>query len=185
MTVFSYPTRWIDAHAHIFSDDDQLVQLLQRSHVKANLVCVGFKDGPSLEYQHSMASDLSARLPDYYGWTAGWPWPDLETGDYASTAASTLTAAFEHGAVAVKVWKNIGLEARRPDGTWLQIDHPIFQPLCDLLARYEIPLLAHLAEPLAAWLPLRSDDPNFEYYSTHPEWHLYTWRDVPSHAEIM
>jgi len=184
MTVFSYPPRWIDAHTHIFSGDERVLELLERAHVKINLICMGFGDDQELERQHSLASGLAGNARLRYGWTAGWPWARFETREYGSAAAAILKSAHEKRAVGVKVWKDIGLAARRRDGQWVQIDDPVFQPLLDELVRNRTPLVAHLGEPLAAWLPLQPGDPSFEYYRSHPEWHFYS-RSVPTLTEIL
>lgn len=184
MTAFSYPPRWIDSHSHIFSGDERVLELIERAHVKINLICIGFGNDQELERQHSLASGLAAKAPLRYGWTAGWPWARFETPEYVSAAVTIVRRAHERGAVGVKVWKDIGLAARRQNGQFVQIDDPVFQPVLDELARNSIPLLAHLGDPLAAWLPLQPGDPSFEYYRSHPEWHLYS-RPVPTYTEVL
>jgi predicted TIM-barrel fold metal-dependent hydrolase len=67
----------------------------------------------------------------------------------------------------------------------VQIDHPRFQPIWDFLADQGIPVLAHIAEPLAAWQPLREDDPHFWYYSNNPRYHAYQHAEIPRHETII
>ena len=47
------------------------------------------------------------------------------------------------------------------------------------------PLLAHLAEPIAAWLPLDPESVHYRYYSNNPEWHVYGREGFPSHETIL
>ncbi len=47
------------------------------------------------------------------------------------------------------------------------------------------PLLAHLAEPREAWLPLDPKSVHYGYYSQNPQWHLYGKPEYPSHARLM
>jgi len=96
-----------------------------------------------------------------------------------------LERDFAAGAVACKVWKNIGMEVRYPDGRFFHVDDPLLSPIFAWLAERGYPLLAHIAEPLDCWLPLREGSPHYGYYSRNPEWHMYTRPDYPSHAELM
>jgi enoyl-[acyl-carrier protein] reductase I len=48
----------------------------------------------------------------------------------------------------VKIWKEVGLELKRPDGAFLLPDDAILDPVYAHLVSRRKPLLAHLAEPL-------------------------------------
>jgi predicted TIM-barrel fold metal-dependent hydrolase len=67
----------------------------------------------------------------------------------------------------------------------VQIDHPRLQPIWDFLAERGIPVLAHIAEPQAAWLPLDRDDPHFGYYSNNPQYHAYQHPEMPRWEAII
>ena len=84
-----------------------------------------------------------------------------------------------------KVWKEVGMEIKTPSGQFVMPDDPVFDPIYDHLAQSRKPLLAHLGEPVAAWLPLDPENVHHGYYSTHPEWHVYGREDFPSHAAIL
>ena len=58
-------------------------------------------------------------------------------------------------------------------------------PIYAFLAERSKPLLAHLAEPREAWLPLDPKSVHYGYYSSNPEWHLAGRAGFPSHAEIV
>jgi predicted TIM-barrel fold metal-dependent hydrolase len=85
----------------------------------------------------------------------------------------------------VKIWKEVGLELKRPDGAFLLPDDPILDPVYAHLAARRKPLLAHLAEPREAWLPLDPKSVHYGYYSRNPQWHLYGKPEYPSHARLM
>ena len=89
------------------------------------------------------------------------------------------------GAKGVKVWKDIGMEVRDARGEPVQIDHPRFQPIWDFLAEQRVPVLAHIAEPLAAWRPLDPENPHFGYYSANPRYHAYLHPEIPRHEAII
>ena len=64
-------------------------------------------------------------------------------------------------------------------------DDPIFDPIYAHLGRVGKPLLAHFAEPLAAWLPLDKESVHYSYYSRNPEWHFYTQKGIPAHEDVI
>jgi hypothetical protein len=87
--------------------------------------------------------------------------------------------------VACKIWKNVGMEIRKPSGSFLQVDDPLFDPIYAYLAESGTTLLMHIGEPLACWQPLIEGGAHYGYYSAHPEWYMYDKSDHPSHQEII
>jgi predicted TIM-barrel fold metal-dependent hydrolase len=110
--------------------------------------------------------------------------PDFRA-DYAERAVAELEEDVARGAIACKVWKNVGMAIRKPSGEFLMVDDPLFDPIFDYLTRNGVPALMHIGEPLACWQPLDESRPHYGYYSGHPEWHLYGKPEYPSHADII
>jgi hypothetical protein len=150
-----------------------------------NNVCVASGNDEELTRQHELAARFAQAPGSPFSWTAGWPSTGFEEPRYAEEARTLLRAARCAGAIATKVWKDIGMQARRQSGEWAQIDDREFQPLLDELTAQSMPLMAHLAEPLAAWSVLEPGHPDYAYYALHPEWHFVDRRDVPSHEDIL
>ncbi|MSU66380.1 MAG: hypothetical protein EXS38_09835 [Opitutus sp.] len=174
----------IDIHAHVFEDLPQYTAMLRRINGRAVNVCVMGLDG-HLVLMHQIALDLYHQHPDLYPFTSTFDLTKINQPGYAQDVIAWLDGTFKNGAVAVKIWKDVGLEVKRPDGSFYLPDDPVFDPIYDHLAKVGKPLHAHLAEPLAAWLPLDPDSPHYTYYSTNPVWHLYGKPQYPSHATII
>jgi predicted TIM-barrel fold metal-dependent hydrolase len=85
----------------------------------------------------------------------------------------------------VKVWKDIGMELKDAQGRYVQIDDRRFQPIWDFPAEQHVPVLAHIAEPLAAWQPLSAESPHYWYYSNYPQYHAYEHAEIPRHETII
>lgn len=94
-----------------------------------------------------------------------------------------LDSAFANGAVAVKVWKNIGMDLKDDNGKFVMIDHPQFDTILSHLERLKIPLIGHLGEPRECWLPLDSMVLHKSYYAAHPEYHMYLHPEFPSYEQ--
>jgi predicted TIM-barrel fold metal-dependent hydrolase len=54
-----------------------------------------------------------------------------------------------------------------------------------MLQKEDRTLVAHLAEPNGAWLPLDENNPEKGFYSSHPEWHMFGHADAPSKEAIL
>src|SRR2546426_12082251 len=63
--------------------------------------------------------------------------------DYTNQAIAWLDGTFKDGAVMTKIWKEVGMELRRRDGSFVLPDDPVFDPIYEFLAAHGKPLMAH------------------------------------------
>jgi hypothetical protein len=77
------------------------------------------------------------------------------------------------------------MELRKPDGSFVMPDDPIFDPIYEHIAARNKTLLTHIAEPIACWQPLTGDNPHMNYYRNNPEWHMYNRPEYPGHAQLI
>lgn len=107
-----------------------------------------------------------------------------ETG-WQNEAIAQIKEGLEKGAIAVKIWKNIGMELQDNDGNYVMADHSSFDPIYEFLVDREIPLAAHLGEPKNCWLPVEkmTVESDKDYFSKHPEYHMYHQKHVPGYKE--
>jgi len=181
----------IDAHIHYRCAEPPAVAVLDEEDVKTFNICVAAYDPGSDERTRAwreQAEDyrrFSQARPDRYAWCASFdlPRPDENPAAYADKAIASLERDFADGALACKVWKNIGMEAKKADGSWLQIDDPIFTPIFESLERMGKPLLMHIGEPLACWQPIVEGRPHAGYYKANPQWHMHGKEGVLHHRD--
>jgi len=176
----------IDVHSHIFEDVPEVVAMMDRAQVRIVNVCVRGTNPERLRQQEATAE----RLQEKYGkkrfpFASTFDVTHRDDSDYADQVRRWLTATFEKGALMVKIWKEVGMEIKDRDGRFILPDDPRFDPVYAFLAERGKPLLAHLAEPREAWLPLDPNGVHYGYYSKNPEWHLYGRAGYPSHDEIV
>lgn len=174
----------IDAHSHVFEDLPAFHDMLRRNNARTINICVPGTDG-LLEEMHRIAVDLYRKHPDLYPFVTTFDLRDWSGAGFKDRTIGWLRQAFSDGARGVKIWKEIGLELKRPDGSFLMADDAVFDPIYVFIAQSRKVLVAHLAEPIQAWRPLDPSGPHYDYYSTHPEWHLYNKPGYPSHAAII
>lgn len=174
----------IDVHAHNFEDMPQLNDMLRRTRVQAINVSVPGTDG-HLATMHRIAGGLAKAHPDLHFFASTFDLRERNAPGWAEATTRALDETFANGAVMVKIWKEVGIDLKRPDGAFMLPDDPLLDPVYAHLATRGKPLHAHLAEPLDAWRPLDPNSVHYGYYSKNPEWHLYGKAGYPSHADII
>ncbi len=178
------PATIIDAHNHVVGDHPDTLELLARHGVKVLNICFAEADGSWRTQMREPYARLSQRYPERYAWCTSFDLPTFEDG-YVERVLEGLERDLEAGAVACKIWKNVGLEVRRPDGAMLLVDDALFDPIFAYLTCVEKPLLMHVAEPIACWRPVSEASPHQVYYRDNPEWHMHGRTDVPSHEALI
>jgi predicted TIM-barrel fold metal-dependent hydrolase len=89
-------------------------------------------------------------------------WPDrLVAGLRASAAA---------GAKGIKVWKDLGLGLRDERGEPLLPDDERLSVVWDVAAELRLPIMIHIADPVAFFEPVDERNERLEELLVHPEW---------------
>lgn len=175
----------IDAHMHYADDDPEFLALLAEYDLKYLNICVVPELDIDWRAQANLYRSMADAHPDRFAWCTSFALPDFIEQTWHDQAIARLDADFAAGAIACKVWKNVGMELRKPDGSFAMPDDPIFDPIYEHLAAANRTLLTHIAEPLACWQPLDSENPHYGYYSKNPQWHMYNRPDYPTHQQLI
>lgn len=105
--------------------------------------------------------------------------------DFDETVIRQLNQDFDRGAVAVKIWKNIGMGILDAKDHYVMPDNPVFKPIYRDIAAHNKTLIAHLADPNQAWQPLNPASPDYGYYLKNPQWYMYNKPYAPSKEQIL
>lgn len=182
------PLSRIDAHVHVFNTSAAFVQMLQQLDIHVLNICVvdkydrGFEEaGP----QHAKALEIFRRSKGRAAWCSTFDPQDWERPGFTQSSISELEKTFKNGAVAVKIYKSIGMELKSSSGKYLMPDDPVFDPIFEVIQAHDRTLYAHLAEPSAAWRPLDPASPHYSYYKSNPDWHMYLHPERPSKEAIL
>lgn len=176
--------RLIDAHSHICGDDELVRSMLEELNVQSYNICVAHA-GNDWHAQRDNYRDIYNAHPERYQWMCTFDLPDFDNPDYVNGVIASLDESFADGAIACKIWKNIGMEHKAEDGSYMLVDHPVLEPIFNHIAKCNKTLLAHIGEPYACWQPIEFDSPHAGYYRQNPKWHMYGKNDMRSHAEHM
>jgi predicted TIM-barrel fold metal-dependent hydrolase len=105
--------------------------------------------------------------------------------DFAARAVAQVNGEFRQGAIALKIWKNIGMSLRTKAGRYVMPDDPAFQPIYEATLKADRTLVAHLTEPNGAWMPIGAKNPERGFYGSYPEWSMYGKADAPAKEDIL
>ncbi len=175
----------IDTHAHVFVDMPELAVMMRRINLQSVNICTYGTDMDELIRQEKRAETFFHAYGAQAYFASTFDLTQRNDPRYARRVTTWLDKSFEAGAVMTKIWKEVGMEILTPDGAFVLPDDAIFQPIYAHLAKRGKPLVAHLAEPIAAWLPLDPASVHYGYYSNNPEWHVYGREGFPSHEALL
>jgi predicted TIM-barrel fold metal-dependent hydrolase len=177
----------IDAHAHIMipmgKGEGPFVALLKRLHLKWMDVCVGGTNWAKLQQMVSLADGFHKNHPETVSWATSFNLENWGRDDWRRATVDTIREGFDQGAAAVKVWKEIGMVLRDPDGRFVMIDDPRFAPVLDYIETRGKTLAAHIGEPRNCWLPLKemTVEADRSYYKGHPQYHAFLHPEIPGY----
>jgi predicted TIM-barrel fold metal-dependent hydrolase len=175
----------IDIHAHYFDDMPAFVEMLEQSNMKVVNICV-FKNRPHMiELLHDRATALTKKYSPTMKFTCTFDLTRINDPDFVRLTTQWMDKQFDAGALMMKIWKEVGMEARMADGTLLMPDSELLDPIYAHLEKRGKPLIAHIGDPLEAWQPLDEKNIHAGYFTNHPEWHMYGKEGYPSHEELM
>ena len=177
----------IDVHVHINSAATALVDQARADGFRLLTINVEYPDFLPLAEQQALARANVLQHPEIVAFAASFSLAGWDDEGWQARVQGELDAAFAAGAVAVKVWKNIGMEFRDRAGHLVMIDDARFDAIFEQVRQRGKVLIGHQGEPHNCWLPLEqmtvSNDR--EYFHEHPQYHMYLHPELPSYEAQM
>jgi predicted TIM-barrel fold metal-dependent hydrolase len=93
--------------------------------------------------------------------------------DFGEREAGRLRDSAARGARGLKVWKTLGLRARDPGGRLVAVDDARLDPLWSTAGELGLPVLIHIADPIAFFEPLDPTNERWEELHANPDWHFW------------
>jgi len=178
----------IDAHAHIYVTDPSVTELVNQLNLHLlNILVIDDRDKffKALEPQFSDAVRVEENNKGRFALCTTFSPYDFDTPGFSKRVIAQLDKDFDNGAVAVKIYKTIGMEIKTKDDNYLMPDDAVFDPIYDEIEIRNRTVVAHLAEPTSCWQPPNPNSPDNEYYTKHPDEYAYSHPGWPSKAEIL
>ncbi len=109
--------------------------------------------------------------------TIGWmDWTGADARDFGSfvrLSLERLERLAAHGIVGFKIWKDLGLTVRDANGALLRVDDERLAPIFDRCGELGLPVMVHIGDPEAFFLPIDARNERYEELAAHPDWSFY------------
>jgi hypothetical protein len=186
----------IDVHTHfrvkLRSSEqlDQFVRVMDRNHI-AMCISLDGRIGDEID-EHLKFLD---KYPGRFAVMANLNWRgdgtpddpatwDCHRDDFPRRMAAALHDSRKRGAVGLKVFKDLGLVIRNPDGSLARVDDPRWDPIWRACGEAGLPVLIHTGDPVAFFQPVNERNERWEELHRNPDWSFHR-PGYPTHAEIV
>lgn len=181
----------IDAHNHLGYFGGNAIERASIDAVCAELDRAGITHYVDLD--GGWGEDVLQRHLDYvapqrerfriFGGVAWDKWPEL--GDaFPEYAAKRLEVQKGWGADGLKIWKPFGLHVCDHTGARVNVDDPRLDPIWETAGRLGLPVLVHVADPVAFFDPIDETNERWEEIGANPDW-AFTSPPFPPFLEIL
>ena len=110
-------------------------------------------------------------------------WKEKGNG-FPEWAAKRLRIQKERGAEGLKIWKPLGLHVQDDAGKLVSVDDERVIPIWETAGELGLPVLIHVADPVAFFDPIDETNERWEEIGAHPDW-AFTSPPFPSFMKIM
>ncbi|HWS67503.1 MAG TPA: amidohydrolase family protein [Steroidobacteraceae bacterium] len=179
--------RKFDAHVHANTDDRAFLKIARKDGFEILSINVDYPDFPPLSAQAQVAHNLQAVDPRHFHFATTFSMTGFGSDRWTQESIRAIDSEIQRGALGVKVWKNIGMVEKDPQGRFIMLDDPGFDAVMRHIEALRVPLIAHQAEPKNCWLPLEAmtTDNDRSYFRDHPEYHMYLHPEQPSYESLI
>ena len=176
----------VDAHVHLETSDDSFVEIIQENNMKMITLVTRSVPQAEIDQEFEYARDLHVKHPDVIGFATTFTMDGFGEPDWEEKTINWLRKSFDEGAIALKLWKDIGMTFREADSSFIMIDDPRFDPILDFVESEGKTFVNHNGEPKNCWLPLdeMTVKGDFNYFTNHPQYHMYLYPEYPSYDTL-
>ncbi len=96
-------------------------------------------------------------------------WKSLGDG-FPDWAAERLVVQKKFGAEGLKIWKNLGLKVCDQNGKLVRVDDKRLEPIWMAAGELDLPVMIHVADPVAFFNPLDETNERWEELINHSDW---------------
>lgn len=177
----------LDIHVHLETNDHSFMDVMGENNLKLMTLVTRSESPDVVRKEYDFAKNLNDNYPESIGFATTISMDGFGEPEWEENTISWLKECFDGGAIAVKLWKDIGMTFRNPDSSFIFIDDPRFDPILDFIEASDKTLINHTAEPKNCWLPLEemTVKGDSSYFSNNPQYHMYLHPEYPSRETIL
>ncbi len=182
----AYPV--IDVHNHLGTGADRLTPDRVKQYLD-EMDAAGVRTVVNLDGQwgQRLAETLAAldeAHPGRFLTFALLDFRGIDDEDWGRREAARLEESFQAGAKGLKIHKSLGLSYRYKDGKLMPVDDPKLDPVWEMCAKYQRPVMIHTSDPAAFFTPLDRFNERWHELNAHPNW-LFHGEQFPSRDELL
>ena len=182
----------IDAHNHLGEpfgggwNHRPLSELLDLLDEAGIVTYVDLDGGWGEDILNAHLDHFKVKAPDRFQVFGGVDWSQWESqrDGFPEWAAGRLKLQKERGAQGLKIWKGFGLYVRNHKGELAKVDDPCLLPIWETAGELGLPVMIHVADPVAFFDPIDETNERFEELKAHPDW-AFTSPPFPAFMNIM
>jgi predicted TIM-barrel fold metal-dependent hydrolase len=142
----------VDIHSHQAAAPDNMARLIREMDALNVRVLNNLSGGSGERLKRNVDAIRSSPYPDRFTLFANLDFGEFAAG-WGAKAAAQLEQDVRNGAIGLKIFKNLGMTARKADGSRISIDDPELDPVWAAAGRLNVPVLIHTAEPPSFYEP--------------------------------
>jgi predicted TIM-barrel fold metal-dependent hydrolase len=181
-----YPV--IDMHNHLGGGKDRLkpdvVQKYLAEMNEAGVKTVVNLDGGWGDRLKETLAALDEAHPGRFLTFALVNFDGIDDADWGEREAKRLEESFKAGAKGLKFHKLLGLRYRYKDGKLMPVDDAKLDPVWDMCAKYNRPVVIHIADPSAFFTPLDRYNERWHELNSNPGW-LFFGAQFPKRQDLL
>ena len=143
----------VDIHNHTGVNAENVAQLIKEMDALNLRVMVNLSGGSGDRLRQSVQFVRDSPYKDRFRVFANVSWNGAGTPEWRQKEVAALRQAIADGAIGLKVFKGLGLSNTKADGSRLPIDDPALDPIWQVCAELNVPVLIHTADPERFFAP--------------------------------
>ena len=163
----------IDYHNHLDAQDPLTVLRIMDACGIEHIVNITMKVGDEAVEQISRYRSADAKRFSTVGWM---DWSGANAQDFSSfieLSMERIDRLVGEGIVGFKFWKDLGLNVCDASGELIRVDDERLAPIFERLGTLGIPVMVHIGDPEAFFLPIDAYNERYEELAAHPDWGFY------------
>ena len=174
----------VDIHSHEDITAANMAQRIQEMDALNLRVLVNLTAGSGAGLREHVAVFRTGPHKDRFRVFANVNWNGAGGPGWKEGQVAALEQAVRDGAIGLKITKGLGLTAKKADGSRLKVDDPVLDPIWELCARLNIPVLIHVADPAQFFEPIDFKNERWLELALYPN-RAYPADRYPRFEELM
>jgi len=174
----------IDAHCHLRSIEDvgKLIADMDEFNIRSIIDLDGVYADDGFYRQQAKFADA---YPGRFGVLCQIDITQIDDPEFGKKMDAHITSCVNSGARGIKFHKTmVGLKAKDASGNYVKPDDRRLTAIWDCAARLNIPVLIHIADPVAFFTPTDEKNERYEEIQENPDWSYYN-AGTPSFEALM